>query len=137
MPLDAFLLDNVFWVLMAAASALGLGWSFRSGAGVSVSATMASLVVAREKGLFLDVRGEKEFAGGHIARARNIPASEVENKSQMLQKFKDKPVVVVCKNGMQSKTTLAQLEKQGFTKLHILSGGIVGWQDAQLPLTTK
>ena len=132
-----FLLDNLFWVIIAAVSAAGLAWTFRRAGNITLHATPASLLVARERGLFLDIRPAKEFANGRVAGARNIPASEIANKAQTLNKFKDKPVVLVCKNGMQSRAARPQLEKMGFTKVHILSSGIAGWQDAQLPLVTK
>lgn len=135
--MEAFLLDNVFWLMLAAASASGLIWTFARAEQWSLSPQAASLLANREGGLFVDVRPPAEFAAGHIAKARNIPASELESKLDTLNKYREKPVIVVCQNGMRGRTAAAQLRKANFTQVRVLAGGVGGWLDAQLPLSKK
>lgn len=135
--MQEFLLNNVFWLLLAAVSAAGLVWTFIRSGQLSVTPQAATLSVSREGGIFLDIRPSADYAGGHIARAQNIPSSDVENRLNSIHKYRDKPVVIVCQNGMKSRATAQQLMKAGFANVRVLAAGIAGWRDAQMPLTTK
>ena len=133
----AFLLDNLFWAVLALLSATGLVWTFVRAGQASLTAQAAVLLVSRTNGLFIDVRSAAEFADGHIANAHNIPSSEFDKRLEALSKHKKKPIVVVCQNGMRGRAALQQLEKAGFEGARILTGGIAAWREAQLPLTAK
>ena len=132
-----FLLDNIFLVLLACASAGGLSWTFARSSSLSLSPQAAVLTVGRGGGLFLDIRPSREFDDGHIARARNIPASDIERDKDIIAKYKKKPVVVICANGMKARATAQTLIKSGFDDVRVMTGGIGGWRDAQLPLVGK
>jgi rhodanese-related sulfurtransferase len=54
-----------------------------------------------------------------------------------IEKFKEKPIIVVCATGNRSTSACGQLKKGGFDKVFSLGGGISAWIDANLPLTTK
>jgi rhodanese-related sulfurtransferase len=54
-----------------------------------------------------------------------------------LQRHKDKPIVVACRSGAQSSMACQMLRKAGFAEVYNLSGGVLAWQNASLPLTRK
>ena len=76
-----------------------------------------------EEALFVDVRSAKEFAGGSVPNAINIPLSTVEAN---LDKFKDQEqVVVFCFSGGRSGKAKIILEKNGIE--NVINGG--PWQN--------
>jgi rhodanese-related sulfurtransferase len=102
--------------------------------GKSLSPQQAINLVNRESGVFLDVRDAAEFGTGHIVDALNIPASKIDARLAELDKFRDKPVVVVCKMGQHSGAIGKKLGAQGFTSVYRMTGGMMEWGNIQLPL---
>ena len=132
-----FLLANWHWVALALASGGGLAWSFIRGAAVALEPGLAVQYVERESGLFLDIRSSAEFGRGHIIRAVNLPAEEISKRAKEISRYKEKPVVTVCQNGMRSRQAVRKLAELGFTKPAVLSGGMAAWRDAHLPISAK
>lgn len=85
----------------------------------------------------IDVRENQEFTDSHIKGARHIPMGKIKDRLNELEKYKDKPVLAYCRSGSRSNYVCRVLKKQGFTQVSNLSGGIIGWQSANLPLTRK
>jgi rhodanese-related sulfurtransferase len=100
-----------------------------------LSTHQATLLMNKEDAYILDIRPAVEFKKGHILNSKQIKA-ELLNKGDFsaLEKFKDKPIIVVCAMGMTSKRTASQMLKAGFEKVSILKGGINAWQGANLPI---
>src|ERR1700694_3338076 len=84
--------------------------------------------------LVLDIRDGKEFASGHVPRARHIPLEELSKRVEEIGKYKDKPVIVTCKNGSRAGAASRFLKKAGFTTVYQLKGGLAAWQQASLPV---
>jgi len=103
----------------------------------SATPSDATMLINRENAVFLDVRTDKEFQNGHIVNAINIPQSNLQTRLGEMEKHKDKPVIVACKSGNRSGAACAVLKKQGFEHIYNLSGGILAWQAANLPITKK
>ncbi len=84
--------------------------------------------------LVLDVREPAEFTGplGHIAGATLLPLGELAARAGELSQ--DKPVVTVCRAGGRSAQALAILQKQGFTNVLNLAGGMLRWHAQMLPV---
>lgn len=127
------------WVLFVALVAIlsMLTYSFAAGSKGSVDPIGATDLINHEDALVVDVRPAADFAKGHIINARNIPFNGLKNQLGTLQKHKDKPIVVSCRSGSQSSIACQQLRKEGFEKVYNLRGGILAWQNANLPLTKK
>jgi len=87
--------------------------------------------------VFLDVRDESEFKGGHLLNARSMPVNKLAERLHEIEKHKDEDVVVYCDNGMRTSRAIAKLKKSGFTNLFSLAGGLVAWEKASLPTITK
>src|SRR5262249_26758415 len=81
-------------------------------------------LVNREGAVVIDVRDAKEFAAGHIVDAVNVPHGALEGRLAELEKFKEKPITIVCKMGQHAGVAGALLRKAGFGSVTRLSGGM-------------
>ena len=88
--------------------------------------------INRQDARIIDIRPSDAFANGHMIDAINIPRDMLATGSKSLAQ--DKPVIVACANGQQSKAAAAQLRKLGFSQVGILQEGIQGWKNANLPI---
>jgi phage shock protein E len=90
---------------------------FGSGSSIDLGEIMAS------KPFVVDVRTPGEFSQGHAKGAVNIPLDKI---SANIQKFKNKPAIVVCcRSGNRSGQAKAILESSGIDNVH--NGGT--WQN--------
>ena len=101
--------------------------------GQSLSCRELTAMVNAEQALVLDVRNKKDFAGGHIVDALNIPYDKLDSRMVELDKHKAKTLIVVDAMGQHAGSVCAQLRKAGFTVAR-LSGGISSWRADNLPL---
>ncbi|NWG38796.1 MAG: rhodanese-like domain-containing protein [Hydrogenophilaceae bacterium] len=134
-----FIQDNLLLVIAAVASGLMLLWSFVSDrvSGISQLGTLEATRLINEDALVLDVREDKEWAAGHIPNARHIPLGALSSRLGELEKFKRRAIVINCRSGHRSARACAILKKSGFENVHNLAGGIIAWEKANLPITTK
>ncbi len=88
----------------------------------------------RKQAVILDVRDNEEFAAGHVVNAKHIPLDKLNEQIKQLEKFKNRPVVIVCHNGQRSANAAPILVKNGFVDVFCLRGGIAAWQLASMPL---
>lgn len=80
---------------------------------------------ARQKFFLVDVREPKEFSGGHIPGAVNVPLSRLsENASGW---SRDREIYVVCGSGQRSVLAARRLMAMGFTKVANVDGGLRRW----------
>lgn len=77
------------------------------------------------KAQLIDVREQKEYEGGHILGARNIPLSQLKMRSKEIRN--DQPVYIYCQNTLRSGRAAQMLKRQGHTKLYQLKGGFKKW----------
>lgn len=105
--------------------------------GPSVSPQQAINLINSEHGVFLDLRDSADFKQGHIVDAMHIPASKLAARMAELDKYKDKPVVLVCKMGQQSGAAGKQLKAAGFNRVYKMTGGMMEWSNLQLPVISK
>ena len=134
-----FIQENILLVGLAVVSGAMLLWSFLGGkvAGVTSVDTLEATRLINQDALVLDVREDKEFAAGHIPKARHIPLGALANRLGELEKFKTKPIVVNCRSGQRSARACGILKKHGFEKAVNLTGGIMAWESANLPVEKK
>ena len=133
-----FIQQNLMWVGLAAVSGGMLIWQTVNGAGNQrISVNEATLLINRQDALVVDVRETAEWSAGHIPNARHIALGHLDKHLSEIEKYKDKPIVVVCASGNRSGAACGTLKKAGFTQVFNLSGGIGAWTDANLPLTKK
>ncbi len=77
------------------------------------------------KAQLIDVREQKEFEGGHILGARNIPLTQL--KHRLVEIRQDKPVYLYCQSGSRSARAASLLYKKGYKDLYQLKGGFKKW----------
>ena len=139
MPVDvwAFLEKNLFLVIVCVVSGAMLLWPlfqrFTIG-GKDVSVQEAVQLINRRDAVVLDVRNASEYAAGHIPNARHIPAGEIEKRLKELDKLKSRPIVVSDQSGNRAAASCALLKKNGFAEVFPLKGGVLGWQQAAMPI---
>lgn len=85
----------------------------------------------------LDVRTPAEYAGGHLAGARNIDVESADFATQLGQLDPKATYAVYCHSGNRSKVAMQKMTDAGFTSVKDLAGGIAAWQQAGLPVTTS
>lgn len=104
----------------------GGGWS-----DVDLATARAGL----ERLVVIDVREVDEWNGelGHLAQARLVPLATVA--AQAVEWDRAAPVLVVCKSGGRSGRACGVLRQMGFAEVYNLTGGMLAWNAAGLPVT--
>ena len=99
-----------------------------------VSPAQLTQLINRENALVVDISPLGDFEKGHIVGSKHVLPSQLDAENKLLAKVKELPLVVVCRNGMTSPQAAKRLVKAGFTRVHVLDGGIGAWQGADLPV---
>jgi len=86
--------------------------------------------------LVLDVREPEEFVGelGHITGALPVPLDSLARRLPKLAGYVDRTVAVVCRSGARSASACALLRQAGFARVCNVTGGMVAWHRAGLPV---
>ena len=87
--------------------------------------------------IVLDVRETKEFNDGHLKDAIHVPLGDVKKRLEELSKFKEKSVIAYCRSGSRSYSACKTLKKAGFDAVSNLQGGIMAWQNQNMPVSKK
>lgn len=135
-----FFRNHPLLVMAFLAIATGLAWTLVAGRSAGVrrlGPAEATRLINSDDAVVVDVRGDGDFRQGHIINALNVPEKQLESQLAKLQKYKDKPVITVCRNGQSSAKAAAVLRRQGFQRVHTLAGGLLAWEGASLPLLKK
>ena len=103
----------------------------------SVGPVEATQLSNREDAVFLDIREDGEYKGGHIPDAIHIPLGQVSKRISELEKHRNRPVIAYCRSGNRSNGVGGILKKHGFENVYNLGGGITAWTNANLPVSTK
>lgn len=101
----------------------------------AVTPVEAQLLMRQRKDLIVvDVRTLRERERAAIAGSMHIPMREVfQNKVSWSH---DRPLLLYCAVGGRSSAAADWLQKQGFTEIYNLVGGIIEWQKQGLPIVT-
>ena len=132
-----FLLENVFWVGLACVSLAGISWTLRRDSVSSIDPSEAVLWLKKGKGIVVDVRAAAEYARGRIPLSRNIPSEELGGRMGELEKFRERPVLLVCATGTASGKSARELAAKGFAQVRAMRGGMGAWVQAQMPIFKK
>lgn len=85
------------------------------------------LLAEQPDAVMLDCRTHEEYAIARIDRAILIPMDEITSRSDQLEPFRDKPLIVHCHHGGRSQMVTQWLRKMGFSQARNLTGGIDAW----------
>lgn len=133
--LGNFIINHwMLWSLLLAVIIIILTYelSERLKKGQEINPQTAVKLINNENATVIDLRDEESYRKGHIINA--IRASQDSFNNNQMDKYKTKPIILVCASGVDSQNLTVKLRQQGFTKPLILAGGITAWQDAELPL---
>ena len=75
-----------------------------------------------DQALVIDVRTDREFKSGHLARAINIPYDEIGSRIRSVTDDKNREIVLYCRSGRRSGIALRTLKEMGYTKLENAGG---------------
>ncbi|WMJ08892.1 rhodanese-like domain-containing protein [Nitrosomonas sp. sh817] len=137
---DHFLLrlENLFFVIAAVVSAILLLIPMITQGGIKeIDAREAVRLINYKDALILDVRDDSEYLAGHIPHAKHVPSQKMAERWIELEKYKDKPIVVIYPGGVRSNNPSLVLKKNGFTQIVNLMGGIDAWKRAGLPMVKR
>jgi glyoxylase-like metal-dependent hydrolase (beta-lactamase superfamily II)/rhodanese-related sulfurtransferase len=85
--------------------------------------------------LVLDVRGEDEYAEGHVPDSLHIPYKELPERIDELPR--DRAIATICKGGKRSGLAASILQREGFDPvIHVATGGFARWRSEDRPVET-
>jgi len=93
-----------------------------------------TLLINRESPLMVDLSAYADFEKAHVPGSRHVAMSQFDPEQKDLAKAKDLPVVLIDKDGRNTGKAAQRLVKAGFSKVFTLGGGVLAWQQAQLPV---
>lgn len=79
------------------------------------------------KAQLIDVREPNEFDAGHILGARNIPVTQMKNRTTEIRQ--DLPVYLYCQTAQRSNRAAIMLYKRGYKQVYQLKGGYRKWTE--------
>lgn len=95
----------------------------------------ATMLINKEDAVVVDIRPQAEFNKGHILSAKSLKQEQItKGDFSKVEKDKNKPIIVVCAMGMNSRRVAMQMIKAGFSQVHSLKGGMGSWTNAGLPV---
>lgn len=92
-----------------------------------LSATDLHEAADRQAMQIIDVRTPGEWAGGHAEGSINIPVGELSARAGELGR--DRATVVMCEGGYRSALAASLLEREGFTRVANMAGGMAAYRD--------
>jgi rhodanese-related sulfurtransferase len=84
----------------------------------------------------LDVREPDEFDAGHVQGAESMSFKVLEQRLTELAIGPDDEVSVMCAAGVRSSTASSILLRNGYSRVHNVTGGFTAWRAAELPTVT-
>lgn len=135
--MQEFLIQNLWLVVLFVGSGAVLIYPEVMrlvGASNEIGTLEATRLLNQATTLVLDVRDASEYAAGHLPRARHIPLKDLATRVGEIAKYKERAVLLTCRNGPRSSGASRVLKQAGFNAVYQLKGGIVAWQQASLPV---
>ena len=123
-----------FALLMAWFALAQCGLSLASADDITPQASVAIALQQQIPIALIDVRTREEFSQGHVPGAINIPYTELDQRIEELDNYRDSEVIVYCQSGRLASLSLQILDTHQFKKTSLLEGHIQGWQAAGLPI---
>ncbi|MBW3087067.1 Thiosulfate sulfurtransferase GlpE [Austwickia sp. TVS 96-490-7B] len=82
----------------------------------------------------IDVRSAAEYRAAHIPSSSNVPLPLLREHLDQLAGPLDEQVVLICRTGRRAEEAEQSLAAAGLSRLHVLGGGIVAWQQINAPI---
>lgn len=101
-----------------------------------LSTTQVTKLINQEDAILIDLRLSSEYSKGHITNAESFGSSELKDTAVLFKRLeanKNKPIILICKDGLNSKQQAFKLKTKGLTTVSYLHGGMATWQAEGLP----
>jgi rhodanese-related sulfurtransferase len=95
----------------------------------------AVALINHQNAVVLDVREPAEYSTGHILNSVNVPLAALDERIGELEPYRGRPVIVCCRTGPRAARASALLRRNDFASVSKLSGGVLAWESAGLPLS--
>jgi rhodanese-related sulfurtransferase len=89
-----------------------------------------------DKFVLVDVREESEYAKDHLPGAIHLGKGVIERDIEERVPELSTPIVLYCGGGYRSALAADNLQKMGYSNVLSMDGGIRGWREKHLPLTS-
>ena len=89
-----------------------------------------------DNAIVIDIRPSDLYRKGHIIDAVSLVLKDNKEIPKKLEKYKIKPIIIVCQNGVESQKLASMLLKHGYNA-YSLTGGIRAWDQADMPLVKE
>jgi hydroxyacylglutathione hydrolase len=90
---------------------------------------LRSAIARRDPLTIVDVRTVKEWKGGHIDGAINIPLGELPDRVGEVPA--GKPVATICEGGYRSSLAASYLEREGILDITNVAGGMTAFREVE------
>jgi rhodanese-related sulfurtransferase len=101
-----------------------------------IATTDVIQLINRNNAVVLDIRPNEQYRKGHIIDAISLSSKDILSAPSKIEKYRAKPIIIVCQSGIESQKIAPQLLKQGYNA-YSLSGGIRTWTEANMPLVKE
>jgi len=132
-----FATNNFMLVAAWVITLIMIMWSEGQKAGKSVSPAIATQLINKQDAVLIDIRTKKEWDTGYIVGSKHIPITELDRRLTEVEKFKSRPVIVICNLGQAAGSASKRLKAAGFENVMRLQGGITEWKGQNLPMVKK
>lgn len=99
----------------------------------NLSPAQATLKINHEHAAVIDIRTNDVYRKGHIIDAHSTTSADLRENTNKLDKFRMRPIIIVCSTGVESQKIAAFMLKRGYNA-YSLAGGMRAWIDADMPV---
>jgi hydroxyacylglutathione hydrolase len=112
-------------------------WTMAGGALATIADIPIPSVPARMDAgdRLVDVRSHDEWQSGHVAGAIHAPLGRLA--ARLADEPRDLPLMVICESGSRSGIGASLLQREGFSAITHVTGGMAAWRQARLPVETE
>lgn len=91
-------------------------------------------LINHEQAVVVDMRGEEEYAKGHVLAAISVPRVRLDNQIAVLKKYSAKPLIIYGISAKDFEAVKSTLANKGVQNIFYLVGGLSAWQAAGMPV---
>ena len=84
--------------------------------------------------ILLDVRTVREYQSGHIKDSINIPHDQLIQNIDVLDQYRNQPIVVFCRSGRRAQLVIDTLIQNKFDQIVDLEGDMLAWKTSGFPV---
>ena len=99
-----------------------------------LSSQQAVTLINHEQAVVVDLRGEEDYAKGHVLAAISLPLAQLDKQMALLKKYPANPLILYGVSAKDFEATQSTLTSKGRENVFYLVGGLSAWQAAGMPV---